>query len=312
MQDHLLLPGYAGYPNTAAVKFVSDECRCIRYGPRSGRLVGAVHPFDGLPDPFAKPTQQITDELPVDVALGKLDYMEIVGFSDHKSTAAVWYRLLEPGIQIPAGGGTDATTDYAAPIRGQVGFRSRLYVCMRVGPCINVAGRIEDGRSFATNGPLARIQVGRRNGGQRTEVRCSQREFPSLPSCVRSCPSIISKSSATVKVSNSGAHGPQAIPPISPDRFRFTKVAGASCARGAKGRYPVMDKYAYATTSPVYVAIAGKRAYSKEDAKYFKAWIDRTIEITDQYPDWNSAEEKQLVLKRLDEARAVYEKLPLL
>jgi len=49
---------------------------------------GAVHPFDAEPNPFASATQQITDELPVDVALGKLDYLEIVGFSDHKSTAA--------------------------------------------------------------------------------------------------------------------------------------------------------------------------------------------------------------------------------
>jgi hypothetical protein len=68
-----------------------------------------------------------------------------------------------------------------------------------------------------------------------------------------------------------------------------------------------MDNYAYATTSPVYVTIAGKRAYSKEDADYFKAWIDRTIAITDQYPDWNSDEEKRGVLKKLRDARAVYE-----
>ena len=74
-----------------------------------------------------------------------------------------------------------------------------------------------------------------------------------------------------------------------------------------KAEYPVMDNYAYATTSPVYVTIGGKRAYSKEDAEYFKAWIDRTIEITDEYPDWNSAEEKEGVMKTLRDARAVYE-----
>ncbi|HYA62270.1 MAG TPA: hypothetical protein VED66_03655, partial [Candidatus Sulfotelmatobacter sp.] len=76
-----------------------------------------------------------------------------------------------------------------------------------------------------------------------------------------------------------------------------------------RAEYPVMDNYAYATTSPVYVTISGKRAYSKEDAEYFKAWIDRTMEITEQYPDWNSVGEKQYVMKRLREARAVYEGL---
>jgi TolB protein len=76
-----------------------------------------------------------------------------------------------------------------------------------------------------------------------------------------------------------------------------------------KAEYPVMDNYTYATTSPVYVTIAGKRAYSKKDADYFEAWIDRTIEVTSQYPDWNSPAEKELVLKRLHEARSVYENL---
>jgi TolB protein len=68
----------------------------------------------------------------------------------------------------------------------------------------------------------------------------------------------------------------------------------------------VMDGYTYATTSPVYVTVSGKRAFSQEDADYFKAWIDRMIEITGQYPDWNSPDEKAYVVKKLSEARAVY------
>jgi hypothetical protein len=70
-----------------------------------------------------------------------------------------------------------------------------------------------------------------------------------------------------------------------------------------------MDSYPYATTSPVYVSIGGKRAFSQEDADYFKAWIDRTLEITEAYPDWNSAEEKRQVITKLRDARAVYEGL---
>ena len=73
--------------------------------------------------------------------------------------------------------------------------------------------------------------------------------------------------------------------------------------------YPVLDNYVYATTSPVYVTIGGKAPRSPEDAKYFAAWIDRTIETTSHYPDWNSPAEKEYVLKRLPEAKAIYEKL---
>jgi TolB protein len=80
-------------------------------------------------------------------------------------------------------------------------------------------------------------------------------------------------------------------------------------ARSEKAAYPVMDNYSYATTSPVYVTIGGKRAYSRKDAEYFEAWIDRTAEITEKYPDWNSPGEKELVMKRLQEARSVFERL---
>src|SRR5208337_3202547 len=124
-------------------------------------LVGAVHPFDEVPDPFAKLAQKITDELPVDVALGKLDYMEIVGFSDHKSTAAVWYKLLNLGFKLPAGGGTDATMNYAAPIRGTVG-QDRVYVWMPDWPSdiSTWMEQLRQGRSFATNGPLIELKLG--------------------------------------------------------------------------------------------------------------------------------------------------------
>jgi TolB protein len=73
--------------------------------------------------------------------------------------------------------------------------------------------------------------------------------------------------------------------------------------------YPVLDNYVYATTGPVYVTIGGERPRSLEDARYFATWIARTIEVTARYPDWNSPAEKEYVLKRLAEAKAVYEKM---
>jgi hypothetical protein len=91
----LLLPGYAGYPFTAAASpyphnaAVADMAhrqhgaRRLRAPVRRGRRHRAGGP--------------LTNALPVDAALGKIDYYEAVGFSDHKATNAVWYRLLECG-----------------------------------------------------------------------------------------------------------------------------------------------------------------------------------------------------------------------
>jgi len=80
-------------------------------------------------------------------------------------------------------------------------------------------------------------------------------------------------------------------------------------ASSEDAEYPVLDKYVYATTSPVYVMIGGKTPRSPLDARYFAAWIDRMIDTTSLYPDWNSLAEKEYVLKRLREAKTVYEQL---
>jgi TolB protein len=310
IRNHLLLPGYAGYPNTAAASLYPMNADVYDMAHAQGALVGAVHPFDEMPDPFAKPAQRITDELPVDVALGKLDYMEIVGFSDHKSTAAVWYKLLNLGFKIPAGGGTDATTNYAAPIRGQVGF-DRVYVWVPVWP-LNLQEWLEGlqkGRTFATNGPLVEFKLGGEMAGGELKFDAPQNAVPFTAELRSIVPVDHLELVCNGKVVQSFLEGQKESADISGTIPLTESGWYVLRAWSEKAEYPVMDKYAYATTSPVYVTIAGKRPYSKEDAEYFKVWIDRTIEITDAHPDWNSAEEKKYVMGRLAEARAVYERM---
>ena len=313
LRDHLILPGYAGYPNTAASSLYPMNADVYDMAHKQGALVGAVHPFEQVPDPFARPAKRLADdfELPVDVALGKLDYIEIVGFSDHKITAGVWYRLLNLGFKLPAGGGTDATANYAAPIRGQVGF-DRVYVWVPVWP-LNLKewlDGITKGRTFATNGPLIEFKLDGEMVGGELKYDAPQKAVP-FTAKLRSivpvnhlevvCNGNVVQS-LKLEESRESADATGSIP---------LEQSGWCVLRAwsEKAQYPVMDNYAYATTSPVYVTIGGKRAYSKEDAEYFKAWVDRTIELTDAYPDWNSADEKKSVMSRLREARAVYDSL---
>jgi TolB protein len=309
LKEHLLLPGYAGYPNTAAASLYPMNADVYDMAHEQGALVGAVHPFDEVPDPFATPTQHITDELPVDVALGKLDYMEIVGFSDHKSTAAVWYKLLNLGFRLPAGGGTDATTNYAAPIRGQVGF-DRVYVWTPVWP-VSVETWLQElkqGRTFATNGPLVEFTLGGEMVGDELRFDTNQAAIPFTARLRSFVPvdhlEVVCNGNVAQDIKLDGARDSadaSGTIPFSQSGWCVLR------AWSEKAEYPVMDKYAYATTSPVYVNIGGKRAYAKEDADYFKAWIDQTMESTEHYPDWNSVEEKAGVMRKLREARAVYE-----
>jgi Tol biopolymer transport system component len=311
LKDHLLLPGYAGYLNTAAASLYPMNADVYDMAHEQGALVGAVHPFDAVPDPFAKPAQRITDELPVDVALGKLDYMEIVGFSDHKSTAEVWYKLLNLGFKLPAGAGTDATTNYAAPIRGQVGF-DRVYVWTPVWPASidTWMDELKQGRTFATNGPLIEFKLGGEMVGSELKFDGPQAAVPFTTKLRSIVPvdhlEIVCNGNMVKTLSTDAAKESADIRGTLPIQESGWCVLRAW---SEKAEYPVMDNYTYATTSPVYVTIARKRAYSKKDAEYFEAWIDRTFEITSQYPDWNSPTEKEMVLKRLHEARSIYENL---
>jgi len=310
LQGNLLLPGYAGYPNTAAASLFPMNADIYDMAHAQGALVGAVHPFDAVPDPFAKPAQRITDELPVDVALGKLDYMEIVGFSDHKSTAEVWYKLLNLGFRLPAGGGTDAIPSYAAPIRGQIGF-DRVYVWTPEWPTnvSNWLDELKQGRTFATNGPLLEFTLGGERVGDELKFEIAPATVPFTAKLRSVVPlehlEVVCNGKTVQSLLKQAAD-------TGDFRGEIPLPESGWCVLRAwseKAEFPVMDAYAYATTSPVYVTIAGKRAYSEKDARYFVAWIDRAIEVSAGYPDWNSTEEKEMVLKRLREARGRYEGL---
>jgi Tol biopolymer transport system component len=309
-RSNLLLPGYAGYPNTAAASLYPMNADVYDLGHARGALVGAVHPFEEIPDPLANPPQRITDELPVDVALGKLDYMEIVGFSDHRSTAAVWYRLLNLGFRIPAGAGTDAMANYAS-LRGPVGM-NRVYAGVNSGR-LSMDALLEElkkGRTFATNGPLLGFSLGGESiGGElkfdapKTAIPFKARLWTIVPvdhfemvcngRVVQTLPLNSARDSADVS-------GDLAM-----------KESGWCVLRASsdKAEYPVLDNYVYATTSPIYVTIGGKPPRSTEDAKYFVAWIERVEDATSHYPDWNSAGEKEGVLKQLARAKEIFEKL---
>jgi TolB protein len=276
-----------------------------------GALVGAVHPFDAVPDPFANPAQRITDELPIDVALGKLDYMEIVGFSDHRSTADVWYKLLNLGFRIPAGAGTDATADYAAPIRGQVGM-DRVYAWVPEWP-LSVElwfEALKKGRTFATNGPLIEFTLGGQRIGDELKFDGPQAAVPFTANLRSIVPvdhfELVCDGRVVQSFLLDGPKDSADVKGIVPVKESGWCVLRAS---SDKAEYPVLDNYVYATTSPVYVTIGGKPPRSPEDAKYFSAWIDRVLDTTSHYPGWNSPEEKESALQKLREAKQVFEKM---
>ena len=308
LTKHLLVPIYSGYPMTASASLAPTNVDVADMARQQGALVGAVHPFEEIPDP-ANRAVPLHDSFPVDAALGKLDYIEVVGFSDHKSTAAVWYRLLNLGFHLPTGSGTDDMANFAS-LRGPVGM-NRVYVQVADGPLKMDAflEGLRQGRTFATNGPLLRFSVGGQPiGGQVKLTQAGDVPFTAAMA------SIAPVDHLEVVCNGQVAHSVE----LSGDR-RSAKEAGTLhleksgwCVLRAwaeHAEYPVLDIYPYATTSPVYVSVAGQPAHSPEDAAYFLAWLGRLEEDTEHYPDWNSEEEKAHVMQQVEAARKVFEKL---
>ncbi len=309
LRGHTLLPGYAGYPNTAAASLYPMNADVADLAHAQGALVGYVHPFEEEPQPLKSPAHTDADELPVDVALGKVDYMEIVSFADHQATASVWYRLLNLGFQIPAAGGTDAMADYAT-LRGPVGL-NRVYVSIPAGPLASAAWleALKDGRTFATNGPLLDFSLGDSPIG--ATVRLEKAHAVAFYVRLRS---IVPVDHAQIVCNG------HIVRELALRSRRDTLDVGGTVPLEASGwcvlraftaraEYPILDNFVYATTSPIYVSIGGERPRSPDDARFFEAWIDHLAETTAAYPDWNSPAEKAAVLARLKEARAVYQRL---
>jgi hypothetical protein len=308
LRDHLVLPGYAAYANTAAASLVPTNADVADEARGQGGIAGYVHPFDTDPDP-ADSTKPLTAEFPVGVALGKVDYYEALGFvDDPMATAHVWYRILNCGFRLPAGAGTDAMTNFAS-LRGPVGM-NRVYV--RSGAPLDYRrwlDSLKSGRSFATNGPLLELTVNGRGVGEELRV-------PPGTSAVTARVSL--RSNVAVDHLEIVGHGEVVKEiPLDGDRKSATlsvtlTVQGSTWfllrARSDRASYPVLDLYPYATTSPVYVTMGDRPIRSAADAEYFVRWIDRLIAGVRAYREFNSEAEREHVLNQLTDARAEFEK----
>jgi Tol biopolymer transport system component len=305
--DHIQLPGYAAYQGTAVASLVPTNLTVMTLARAQHGVTGYVHPFDDPVDP-ADTATPLHNELPVDVALGVVDYMEILGFSDHRNTAAVWYKLLNCGFRIPAGAGTDAMTNYAS-LRGPVGL-NRVYV--KAGPVLTHAAflaALKAGKTFATNGPLLELTVNGRDIGSDIDVPSGTSKL-TVTGRMRS---IVAVDKVEIVVNGNVVDSlPLSADHMSAQGTRTITVSASSWvtlrAWSAHSQAPILDIYPFATTSPVYITVGGRPQRSAKDTQFFMAWLARLGAAADANTDYNSPAEKAEVLRAIMNARAEYTK----
>ena len=298
-----LVPNYAGYVNTAAASLYPNNTAIFGLTRSQGGITGYVHPFQEVFD-FDR-GDQTTHGFPVDAALGKLDYIEVVGFSDHLATAAIWYRLLNTGVRLAAGAGTDAMANYAS-LRGHVGM-GRVFVKSGKLDYRAWLGALRAGRTFATNGPLLRFSIDGREPGDEVRLPSGPRRLTARVSLR----SIVAVDSLEIVANGVVVHSV----PLAGDRTSadatVTLTATASGwytlrAFSRQSRHPTLDIYPFATTSPIYLTVGGAPMRSPADAHYFVQWLDQLAPQVQAHQGWNDERERDRVLGDIVAARAFF------
>jgi hypothetical protein len=300
LSDHMLTPDFSAYQHTALASPYPFNGVVADLAHAQGALVGYVHPFDWVIDPPKE--KSLSNELPADVINGKVDYIEIVGFADHKSTAEIWYRLLNLGFRLPAGAGTDAMANYAS-LRGPVGMNR---VFLDTGGELSPAAlrkALKEGRTFASNGPLLGLEVeGKHPGdtvGRKTAGKLRFRIALRSPVAVDHLELV--QNGRVVKAFA-----------LKGDRRNVDTAGELQVDTGGwlvlrawnDGSDPqVLDLYPYATTSPIYLDLPGGPSSVPSDADYFAAWLDRVVADAGSRADYRNDRERNATLDYLRNAR---------
>lgn len=309
LKDYFLIPGYSTYPQTAIASAHPSNSIVADLAREQGAVVGYVHPFYEVPNPA---TEEIHNALPVDVALGKIDYYETVGFSYHKPSAEVWHRLLNCGFRVSAAGGTDAMANYAS-LRGPVGV-DRTYVQTR-GTATDSNQLVSDwldglkkGKTLATNSAILGFEINQSGPGSEIQVKDKKIKV-NYKGFMRSVipmdhlqiiangkviKEIIVKGDKTI----SDFEGS-----ITIDKSSWVLLR----AWNDNAHSDIQDFYPYATTSPVYLILNQQPIRSKQDATYFLQWIDKVYESASQQV-YLTEREKEVTLNNINEARKVFER----
>jgi TolB protein len=328
LNDHFLIPDYAAYPNTAGASLYPTNGVIADLAHAQNALVGYVHPFDEPPNPDA--SAPLTNGLPVDVALGKVDYYEVLGFSDHHASADVWYRLLNCGFRPSAAAGTDAMANYAS-LRGPVGM-NRVYAMvggMGTGaeawaaahgrPTDRLAAWLDSlrhGHTLATNGPLLGLTVEGQPPGKEIQLTPgasgagSSRGGGSALHYKGFLRSIVPIDHLELVVNGKVARTiPMGKDRSSSDFEGTTKVSGNGWVlvrAWNNGATPeVFDIYPYGTTNPVFFRTEGAATHCGPDADFFLKWLNRLESAASAHEDYNTPAEREATLRDISAAAAV-------
>jgi hypothetical protein len=249
-------------------------------------------------------------ELAVDVALGKLDAIDLITARDSFSPmdnllvpADVWYGFLNCGFRLPAAAGTDKmwNTQVIGLPRTYVQLKEKLsYQAWVEG--------IRAGRTFVTTGPMMFFTAGngrqpgdtiRANKGDRIDVRV--RVLSRIPV---DRVEIIS-GGKIVAVRQNSEKSRQVLfetkVPVEGSSWIAARTSGSHMFPNSGRGVPLM-----AHASPIYVEVEGSQCSSASDAALFAKWIDEALDWVHSKANIPDATQKTEMIELFQKAKEVY------
>jgi len=227
----------------------------LRFARNQGGLGGYVHPVRPQ-DPFSDDgARAVPVSLVADCVLGEVDLIEVgCLWTDELGTGSMWHQILNIGVPLAASSGSDVMNDY---------YRTMAVGATRV--FVKPKGKLtqesylhalKSGRSFVSNGPMLEFLADGKEPGEVIET--DSRSFKWSMNVHSALPyenveilvngDIVWSKSVNVKAGSHNYKGSLKVP-----------VGGWVTARvhGGAIKWPFMDSYPFAETSPVWFGSVG-------------------------------------------------------
>jgi hypothetical protein len=246
-------------------------------------------------------TPYAAKSLPIDVALGKIDTLDIN--NTWAASVPLWYRLLNCGFRVPATAGTDV---FLNRIGSNLPGGDRVYVHV-AGP-LSYPGWIEGlkaGRSFVTSGPMLTFTA---NGmGPGAVLKVGEKPRVSVKATARSRFPL-----AKAELVHNGKV--IAAAKLTDDKLTATLDQEVTLDCGGwlafradgPGTADTATSGLNAHTNPVYVEANGVAPRSAEEARAFLKWIDQfeiLLRTRNRFPTEKLRQQTQ---EQIEAARLVY------
>lgn len=298
----LVEPFFSGQPDSKQWEDYPPNYTIAKAAKDQGGAVCYTHPADREEIPVGP---HLAREFAVDLALGVVDALDILGNRVEEAGCWMYYRVLNCGLKCTASSGSDSRMDV---LRHAVSGGGKVYV--KSGNPLTyekwVSG-YKAGRTFVTNGPMLFLEVDGKEPGEeihlsspRTVKVRVRAQSPVVPFTVLEL-IVNGQVVASAKPSGDGSTA-ELNHALRLDRSSWV----AARLWGDRHRLVVNDPKAFAHTSPVYCYLNKQRIAFPEDAKIMVAWIDRLLQDVVASPRFSTEAKRNEVVGLFRKAQQYY------